>query len=41
MSKVVLDLKSLTYDYLHKGTAQDMDKIHNIVAIIQNSIREI
>ena len=41
MSKVVLDLKTLTYDFLHVETVQDIDKIRNNVAIIQNTIREI
>ena len=41
MSRVVLDLKTITDDYLRVGTVQDMDKIHSNVVIIQNTIREI
>jgi hypothetical protein len=41
MSRVVLDLKKLTDDYLHAETVQDMNRIHNIAAIMQNTIREL
>ena len=38
---VVLNLKKLTDDYLRAETVQDIDSIHNIAAIIQNTIREL
>lgn len=41
MSRVVLDLKKLADDYLRVETVQDMDRIHNIAAIMQNTIREL
>ena len=41
MSRIVLDLKKLTDDYLYAETVQDMNRIHNIAAIMQNTIREL
>jgi hypothetical protein len=41
MSRVVLDSKKLTNDYLLVEDVQDMDRIHNIAAIIQNTIRDL
>jgi hypothetical protein len=38
---VVLNSKKLTDDYLHAETVQDMNRIHNIAAIMQNTIREL